>query len=64
MVGTGSSSEFIRERQFLTNVFPSTLEWYKHSFKWLDTESPTQEAPCLHCLVNRRCASLRIRCCS
>src|SRR5271167_1721840 len=36
-------SEFIRERQFLTNVSPSTLEWYKHSFKWLDTDSPTQE---------------------
>jgi len=36
-------SEFIRERQFLSNVSPSTLEWYKHSFKWLDTDSPTQE---------------------
>ncbi len=32
-------SEFIRERQFLSNVSPSTLEWYKHSFKWLDTDS-------------------------
>jgi integrase/recombinase XerD len=36
-------SEFIRERQFLSNVSLSTLEWYRHSFKWLDTESPTQE---------------------
>ncbi|MGB6901979.1 MAG: tyrosine-type recombinase/integrase, partial [Acidobacteriaceae bacterium] len=36
-------SEFIRERQFLTNVSPSTLEWYKHSFKWLESDSPTQE---------------------
>src|SRR5215472_11916458 len=36
-------SEFIRERQFLTNVSPSTLEWYKHSFKWLDTDAPTLE---------------------
>ena len=36
-------SEFIRERQFLSNVSPSTLEWYKHSFKWLHTESPSQE---------------------
>ena len=36
-------SEFIRERRFLSNVSPSTLEWYKHSFKWLDTESPTQD---------------------
>jgi integrase/recombinase XerD len=36
-------SEFIRERQFLSNVSASTLEWYKHSFKWLDTDAPTQE---------------------
>ena len=36
-------SEFIRERQFLSNVSPSTLEWYKHSFKWLHTDSPSQE---------------------
>jgi integrase/recombinase XerD len=36
-------SDFIRERQFLSNVSPSTLEWYKHSFKWLDSESPTQD---------------------
>lgn len=36
-------SEFIRERKFFVNVTPATLEWYKHSFKWLDTECPTQE---------------------
>ena len=36
-------SEFTRERQFLSNVSPSTLEWYKHSFKWLRTESPSQD---------------------
>lgn len=36
-------SDFIRERQYLTNVSPSTLQWYKYSLKWLDTESPTQE---------------------
>jgi integrase len=36
-------SEFTRERQFLSNVTPSTLEWYKHSFKWLDSDSPSQE---------------------
>ena len=37
-----SFSEFIRERQFLSNVTPATLEWYKHSFKWLRTESPSE----------------------
>jgi integrase len=36
-------SEFIRERQFLSNVSPSTLEWYKYSFRWLQTESPSQD---------------------
>ncbi len=35
--------QFVRERQFLSNVSPSTLEWYKHSFKWLRSESPSQD---------------------
>jgi integrase/recombinase XerD len=38
-----SFSQFIRERQYLHNVSPATIEWYKHSFKWLRTESPTEE---------------------
>ena len=38
-----SFSAFVRERQFLSNVSPATLEWYKHSFKWLRTESPSQD---------------------
>jgi integrase/recombinase XerD len=38
-----SFSQFIRERQYLSNVSPATLEWYKHSFKWLRTESPSQD---------------------
>ncbi len=37
-----SFSQFIRERQYLHNVSPATLEWYKHSLKWLPTESPSQ----------------------
>jgi len=36
-------AEFIRERQLLSNVSPSTLEWYHYSFKWLRTESPSQD---------------------
>ena len=35
--------QFIREPQYLSNVSPATLEWYKHSFKWLRTETPTEE---------------------
>ena len=37
-----SFSAFVRERQFLTNVSPSTLEWYTHAFKWLPSEAPSQ----------------------
>jgi integrase/recombinase XerD len=36
-------SDFLRERQYLHNVSPATLEWYRHSFKWLPSESPTQD---------------------
>lgn len=35
--------QFSRERQYLTNVSPATLEWYKHSFKWPPTESPIED---------------------
>lgn len=34
-------SQFLKERQYLHNVSPATLEWYKHSFKWLRTEVPS-----------------------
>jgi len=36
-------SQFTRERQYLHNVSPATLEWYQNSFKWLRTESPSQD---------------------
>jgi integrase/recombinase XerD len=35
--------QFIRERQYLTNVSPATIEWYEYSFKWLPSESPSSE---------------------
>ena len=38
-----SFSQFIRERQYLHNVSLSTVEWYKCSFKWLRSETPTEE---------------------
>ena len=34
-------AQFIKERQYLSNVSPATVEWYKQSLRWLDTESPT-----------------------
>jgi hypothetical protein len=35
--------QFINERQYLHNVTPATVEWYTHAFKWLNTESPSQD---------------------
>jgi integrase/recombinase XerD len=36
-------SQFLRERQYLHNVTPATLEWYTHAFKWLDSEAPSED---------------------
>ena len=36
-------SQFIRERKYLSNVSPATVEWYTHAFKWLPSDSPTPD---------------------
>src|SRR5260370_41390571 len=35
-------TDFIRERRYLQNVSPRTLEWYAYSFRWLPNEAPEQ----------------------
>ena len=35
--------QFIRERQYLANVTPATIAWYRNSLKWLPSESPSQQ---------------------
>jgi integrase/recombinase XerD len=35
--------QFIKERQYITNVSPRTIEWYKESFQWLRIEQPTKD---------------------
>lgn len=35
-----SFAQFIKERKYLSNVSPATIEWYEQSFAWLCTESP------------------------
>ena len=35
--------QFIKERQYLQNVSPATLEWHRSSLKWLTTENPTED---------------------
>ena len=37
-----SFDSFLREKQYLENVSPNTLRWYKHALKWLPTESPDE----------------------
>jgi integrase/recombinase XerD len=34
--------QFIRQRQYLMNVSPATIQWYTHAFKNLHSESPSQ----------------------
>jgi integrase/recombinase XerD len=34
--------QFIKERQYITNVSDSTVEWYRQSLKWLNIESPNE----------------------
>ena len=35
--------QFIRERSYLKNVTPRTVEWYRESLRWLPCESPSQQ---------------------
>ncbi|MFZ0955397.1 MAG: hypothetical protein WAN60_03580 [Candidatus Sulfotelmatobacter sp.] len=35
--------QFIKERKYLTNVSPATIEWYEQSLRWLPVEEPTSE---------------------
>ena len=35
--------QFIRERQYLANVTPATVDWYRNSLKWLPSESPSAQ---------------------
>jgi integrase/recombinase XerD len=36
-------SQFIRERQYLQNVAPATLDWYRRSFQHLPSETPSED---------------------
>jgi integrase/recombinase XerD len=35
--------QFISERQYLNNVTPATVEWYRQSLGWLGIDQPTGE---------------------
>jgi integrase/recombinase XerD len=35
--------QFIKEKQYLQNVSPRTIEWHQQSLKWLGIEEPSEE---------------------
>lgn len=35
--------QFIKERIYLQNVSPATVEWYRQSLKWLPSENPSED---------------------
>jgi integrase/recombinase XerD len=35
--------QFIKERQYLQNVSPRTIQWYEESFKWIANPNPTKD---------------------
>lgn len=55
--------QFIRERQYLTNVSPRTIQWYRESFKWLGT-TPTDERTLKTFVVRMREAGLKPSSCN
>ena len=46
-------TQFIRERQYLHNVSPSTVSWYAHALKWLLSRA-FQRATQRHCNKDAR----------
>jgi integrase len=56
-------SQFTRERQYLHNVSPATLDWYKNSLKWLPSESPSQDELKDAVIRMREALSLRVPLC-
>jgi integrase/recombinase XerD len=54
--------QFIKERQYVTNVSASTVEWYEQSLKWLNIESPTDAD--IKAIVMRMHSSLKATTCN
>jgi integrase/recombinase XerD len=50
--------QFIRERQYLKNVSPKTIEWHQQSLKWLGSEEPTKQQ-LKDCVIHMRDAGLQ-----
>ncbi len=39
-----SFTEFLKEKEYLENVSPNTLRWYRFALKWLPSEAPDERA--------------------
>lgn len=50
--------QFIKERRYLKDVSPRTIEWHEQSLNWLQVESPT-EADCKAAVLRMREAGLK-----
>jgi integrase/recombinase XerD len=61
--GNVSFAQFIKERKYLTNVTPATIEWYQQSFAWLCTESPT-DADLRDFVIRMRVKGLKATACN
>lgn len=55
--------QFIRERQYLHNVSPRTIQWYNEAFKWLQSPNPDETA-LKACVVRMREKGLKARSCN
>jgi integrase/recombinase XerD len=55
--------QFIKERTYLTNVSPRTVQWYGESFKWLGNTNPT-EADLKDFVIRMRQAGLKPSSCN
>lgn len=50
--------QFCKERTYLNNVSPRTIEWHKQSLKWLGIEAPTED-DCKAAVIRMRDAGLK-----
>jgi integrase/recombinase XerD len=55
--------QFIKERKFLHNVSPRTIEWYEQTFNWLRKYEPT-EAGCKAFVIGMREGGLKAISCN
>ena len=37
-------TDFLKEKQYVENVSPNTLRWYRHALKWLPSEHPDERS--------------------